>query len=93
MIHSSIVLIPLVLFAVFFYHHTVEKRELPKSYQIEEVTPKIEFSDNYIEREVDLNDYFNSNTGWGDDTDWNYAGLEDEESQKAFDKSKAGLRK
>lgn len=35
---------------------------------------------------VDLNDYFNSSTGWDDDTDWNYAGLEDEESQKAFDK-------
>ena len=82
----SIVLIPLVLFAVFFYNHTVEKRELRKSYQIEEVAPKIELSDNYIERAVDLNDYFNSSTGWDDDTDWNYAGLEDEESQKAFDK-------
>lgn len=79
-------LIPLVLFAVFFYNHTVEKRELRKSYQIEEVAPKIELSDNYIERAVDLNDYFNSSTGWDDDTDWNYAGLEDEESQKAFDK-------
>lgn len=82
----SIVLIPLVLFAVFFYNHTVEKRELRKNYQIEEVAPKIELSDNYIERAVDLNDYFNSSTGWDDDTDWNYAGLEDEESQKAFDK-------
>lgn len=82
----SIVLIPLVLFAVFFYNRTVEKRELRKSYQIEEVTPKIELSDSYIERTVDLNDYFNSSTGWDDDTDWNYAGLEDEESQKAFDK-------
>ena len=82
----SIVLIPLVLFAVFFYNHTVEKRELRKRYQIEEVAPKIELSDNYIERAVDLNDYFNSSTGWDDDTDWNYAGLEDEESQKAFDK-------
>ena len=45
-------LIPLVLFAVFFYNHTVERRELRKSYQIEEVAPKIELSDNYIEREV-----------------------------------------
>ena len=82
----SIVLIPLVLFDVFFYNRTVEKRELRKSYLIEEVAPKIEYSDNYIERTVDLNDYFNSNTGWDDDTDWNYAGLDDEESQKAFDK-------
>ena len=80
----TIVLIPLVLFALLFYNRSVEKRELRKSYQIEEVAPQIEFSDNYIER--DLNDYFNSSTGWDDDTDWNYAGLEDEESQKAFDK-------
>lgn len=83
----TIVLIPLVLFAVFFYNRTVEKRELRKSYQIEEVvapmpTPRAE---SYTERKVDLNDYFNSNTGWDDDTDWNSAGLEDEESQRAFD--------
>ena len=39
-----------------------------------------------VEIPVDLNDYFNSSTGWGDETDWNYVGLEDEESQKAFDK-------
>lgn len=82
----SIVLIPFVLFAIFFYNRTVEKRELRKSYQIEEVAPQIELSDNYIERTVDLNDYFNSSTGWDDETDWNYAGLEDKESQKAFDK-------
>jgi hypothetical protein len=82
----SIMLIPFVLFAVFFYNHTVEKREFRKSYQIEEVAPKIELFDNYIERTVDLNDYFNSRIGWDDDTDWNCAGFEDEESQKAFDK-------
>lgn len=79
-------LIPLVLFAVFFYNRTVEKRELRKSYQIEEVALKIELSNNYIEQTVDLNDYFNSSTGWDDETDWNYTGLEDEESQKTFDK-------
>ena len=33
----------------------------------------------------DLNDYFNSTTGWDDGTDWNCTGLEDEESQEAFD--------
>jgi hypothetical protein len=33
-----------------------------------------------------LNDYFNSSTGWDDETDWNYAGLVDKESQRAFDK-------
>ena len=56
-------LILLVLFAVFFYNRTVEQREFRKNYQIEEVAPKIELSDNYIERTVDLNDYFNSSTG------------------------------
>ena len=45
-------------------------------------TPRAE---GYTERKVDLNDYFNSSTGWDDDTDWNSAGLEDEESQRAFD--------
>lgn len=84
----TIVLIPLLLLAVFFYNRTVEKRELRKSYQIEEMvvpmpTPRAE---GYTERKVDLNDYFNSSNGWDDDTDWNSAGLEDEESQKAFDK-------
>ncbi len=83
----TIVLIPLLLLAVFFYNRTVEKRELRKSYQIEEIvapmpTPRAE---SYTERKVDLNDYFNSSTGWDDDTDWNSAGVEDEESQRAFD--------
>jgi len=81
----TIVLIPLVLFAYIFYDISADKRKYQDN-QIEEVAPKIELSDNYIERAVDLNDYFNSSTGWDDDTDWNYAGLEDEESQKAFDK-------
>lgn len=40
----------------------------------------------YIEQSVDLNDYFNSKTGWGDDTDWNTTSIDDEESQIAFDK-------
>ena len=90
MIHSkilwTIVLIPLVLFALFFYNRSVEKRELRKSFQTEEVAPQIELSDSCIEQIVDLNDYFNSSIGWDDETDWNYAGLEDEGSQKAFDK-------
>ena len=80
-----IVLIPLILFAYIFYDISADKRKY-QEYQIEEVAPKIELSDSYIERAVDLNDYFNSSTGWDDETDWNYAGLEDEESQKAFDK-------
>ena len=35
---------------------------------------------------VDLNDYFNSNTGWDDNVDWNTTSIDDEEAQKAFDK-------
>lgn len=81
----TIVLVPLVLFAYIFYDISADKRKYQDN-QIEEIVPKIELSDNYIERTVDLNDYFNSSTGWDDNTDWNYAGLEDEESQKAFDK-------
>lgn len=81
----TIVLIPLVLFAYIFYDISADKRKYQDN-QIEEVAPKIELSDSYIEQTVDLNDYFNSSTGWDDETDWNYAGLEDEESQKAFDK-------
>lgn len=36
---------------------------------------------------VNLNDYFNSKTGWGDYTDWNHTGFEDDESAKAFDEA------
>lgn len=55
-----------------------------KAQSIEIVEEK---ADNKIQDEmpVNLNDYFNSNTGWDDNTDWNSAGLEDEESQRAFD--------
>lgn len=55
-----------------------------KAKSIEIVEKKTE---NKIQQEtpVDLNDYFNSSNGWDDDTDWNNAGLEDEESQRAFD--------
>ena len=82
-----IVLIPLVFFAVFFYNYSAEKKELRKSFQMEEIAPpKIELGNSNTELKVDLNDYFNSSTGWDDDTDWNYAGIEDEEAQKAFDK-------
>lgn len=35
---------------------------------------------------VDLNDYFNSSTGWDDNVDWNTTSIDDEEAQKAFDK-------
>ncbi len=35
---------------------------------------------------VDLNNYFNSSSGWDDNVDWNTTSIDDEESQKAFDK-------
>ena len=59
--------------------------------KIAEKAKSIEFvekkTENQIQEEipVDLNDYFNSTTGWDDGTDWNCTGLEDEESQEAFD--------
>lgn len=78
----TIVLIPLVLFAVFLYSRTVEKRDFQKNYQVEEVSPKIELFDNYIEREVDLNDYLGDPD---DGTDWNYTEI-DEETQRYLKK-------
>jgi hypothetical protein len=84
----TIVLIPLVFVAIFFYNRSVERNELRKRYKVEEVSAPMPIpqAESHLERAVDLNDYFNSSTGWDDDTDWNYAGLEDEESQRAFDK-------
>lgn len=35
---------------------------------------------------VDMNDYFNSSTGWDDNVDWNTTSIDDEEAQRAFDK-------
>lgn len=58
---------------------------MEKAQSIEIVDKKVD-KEIEVEKPVDLNDYFNSSTGWDDETDWNYTGLEDEESQKAFDK-------
>ena len=33
-----------------------------------------------------MNDYFISSTGWDDNVDWNTTSIDDEESQKAFNK-------
>lgn len=84
-----VTLIPLVLFVVFFYDYTIDRRELQNSYQIEQriQVPHEIKTDNYIEKKVDLNDYLNSSTGWDDNTDWNCTGFEDEESQKIFDRA------
>ena len=38
----------------------------------------------YIERKVDLNDYFNSSNGWDDDVDWNATDFSCEEEEYAF---------
>lgn len=80
-----IVLIPLVFVAIFFYNRSVERSEFRKKYQVEEIAPKVQFKeDSYIEQKVDLNDYFNSSTGWDDQTDWNCTGFESEEDAKVF---------
>lgn len=72
-----IILIPLILLAIFFYNANKQK-ELQRNYQIEKSTE--------TEIKVDLNDYFNSSTGWDDNTDWNCTDFSSEESYQAFNK-------
>lgn len=48
---------------------------------------KVKTSVEYIEKKVNLNDYFNSSTGWDDNTDWEHTGFEDEEDAKAFNEA------
>lgn len=81
-----IVLIPFVFIAIFSYNYFVHRSEPRKGYQTELVAPKIKFKsmDEYIEQKVDLNDYFNSSTGWDDGTDWNCTGFENEEDAEIF---------
>lgn len=40
----------------------------------------------YVERPVDLNDYFNEYNGWGDTTDYNCTGFTTDEEYRAFKK-------
>lgn len=56
-----------------------------KAKSIEIVEKKAE-KEIQVETPVDLKDYFNSSTGWDDNTDWGATEIDDEEGRKAFDK-------
>ncbi|MDP4276333.1 MAG: hypothetical protein Q8914_01750 [Bacteroidota bacterium] len=81
-----IIFVPIFLIGIFFYNKSVERQKIQSQQSTEIPVPNLEFSDSYIEKKVDLNDYLNSKTGWDEETDWNATSLDDDETQKAFDK-------
>lgn len=87
----SVLIIGTVIY--FFYSYSNKRTQRIKT-SIELQAPAIIEKESAVEVqpkeavdiEVDLNDYFNSSTGWDDNVDWNTTSIDDEESQKAFDK-------
>lgn len=87
----SVLIIGTVIY--FFYSHSNRKNQrietsvelqapaIFKKESATEVQPK-----ETVDIVVDLNDYFNSSTGWDDNVDWNTTSIDNEETQKAFDK-------
>ena len=87
----SVLIIGTVIF--FFYSYSNKRNQRIRT-NIELQAPVIFEKESAVEVQpkeavdivVDLNDYFNSSTGWDDNVDWNTTSIDDEESQKAFDK-------
>ena len=87
----SVLIIGTVIY--FFYSYSNKRTQRIKT-SIELQAPAIIEKESAVEVQpkeavdivVDLNDYFNSSTGWDDNVDWNTTSIDDEESQKAFDK-------
>lgn len=87
----SVLIIGTVIY--FFYSYSNKRTQRIKT-SIELQAPAIIEKESEVEVQlkeavdivVDLNDYFNSNTGWDDNVDWNTTSIDDEEAQKAFDK-------
>ena len=87
----SVLIIGTVIY--FFYSYSNKRNQRIKT-SIELQVPVISEKESVLEVQpkeavdivVDLNDYFNSSTGWDDNVDWNTTSIDDEESQKAFDK-------
>ena len=79
---------------IYFFYSYLNKRTQRIKPSIESQAPVIIEKESAVEVQpkeavdiaVDLNDYFNSSTGWDDNVDWNTTSIDDEESQKAFDK-------
>ncbi|NCC99456.1 MAG: hypothetical protein EOL95_07130 [Bacteroidia bacterium] len=65
----------------------VEAEKLSKQRSSKESSLSKDISKTSTDEEVvDLNDYFNSDTGWDDETDWNHTSIDDEDVQMAFDR-------
>ena len=87
----SVLIIGTVIY--FFYSYSNKRTQRIKT-SIELQAPAIIEKESAVEVQpkeavdivVDLNDYFNSSTGWDDNVDWNTTSIDDEEAQKAFDK-------
>ena len=87
----SVLIIGTVIY--FFYSYSNKRTQRIKT-SIELQAPAIIEKESAVEVqpkeavdiEVDLNDYFNSSTGWDDNVDRNTTSIDDEESQKAFNK-------
>ena len=87
----SVLIIGTVIYFFYSYSNKITQRIKPS---IELQAPVIIEKESAVEVQpkeavdiaVDLNDYFNSSTGWDDNVDWNTTSIDDEESQKAFNK-------
>lgn len=87
----SVLIIGTVIY--FFYSYSNKRNQRIRT-SIELQAPVIFEKESAVEVQpkeavdivVDLNDYFNSSTGWDNNVDWNTTSIDDEESQKAFDK-------
>ena len=69
-----IIIIPIILIVAVLFFYKQHKRSI--SERPDHMS--------YIERKVDLNDYFNSSNGWDDDVDWNATDFSCEEEEYAF---------
>ncbi len=81
----SVLIIGIVIY--FFYSYSNKRNQRTKT-SIELQAPAIIEKESTVEVQpkeaidivVDLNDYFNSGTGWDDNVDWNTTSIDDEEA-------------
>ena len=85
----SVLIIGTVIYFFYSYSNRRNQRietsvelQLPTIFKKESAT-EVQ-SKEAVDIVVDLNDYFNSRTGWDDNVDWNTTSIDDEEAQKAF---------
>lgn len=88
----SVLIIGTIVHVFYSYSNKRDKRtkthielRVPAIFEKEHAV-KVQPKEELVEIVVDLNDYFNSSTGWDDNVDWNTTSIDDEEAQKAFNK-------